>query len=118
MPIPQGGSYNITIYQGGVFSQSFQLLESDEVTPVPFPAGTIGYAEIRNKPGGDLLGSFTVVVTPATGTVVISLDSDQTTAILKNGVYDVFLVVPADPTNDQLFIQGTITLDKRVTIVA
>lgn len=114
MTIPQGGVYDITIYQGADYSQAFQLFQPDGVTPIPL-TGYTAKAQIRLRPGdtGLPIAEFTATVTPATGIVTLSLTEVQTAALVKEAVYDVFLT----GADSVLFLQGTVTIDKRVTIV-
>lgn len=114
MPIPQGGVYDITIYQGADYSQVFQLFQPDGVSPYPL-TGYTAKAQIRNNAGdtGDPLAEFATEVDGPTGKVTLTLTEVQTAALTKNAAYDVFLIGP----EHVLFLQGAVTVDKRVTIV-
>lgn len=105
--------YNITVYQGADYSQAFQLLEPDGTTPISL-VGYTAVAQVRARPGatGPPLATFTCSVVGATGTVTLAL-TDVQTATLVNAVYDVFLVGP----DTALFLQGTVRVDPRVTVV-
>lgn len=92
MSIPEGGVYDIVVYQGRTFIEVLESRLEDEVTVVPL-TGWVGKAQIRTKPGGgDLLADFTVEVDGLGGTVTISLTAEQTQAMTRGGFWDLKLV--------------------------
>jgi hypothetical protein len=114
MTIPQGGVYDITIYQGADYSETFQLTESDDITPIPL-TGFAAKAQVRAKAGaaGAPLAEFATAVDEAEGKVTLALNAAATTALTAPAFYDVFLTGP----ETLLFLQGRVTVDKRVTVV-
>lgn len=115
MAIPQGGRYDLRVYQGATFTAEFQIVESDEVTPVPLTGYTAkGQVRLSEASGDALVIDFTTSVTAATGTVKLTLTAAQTATMSGDGFYDVFLT---SATDTLLFLQGAVTVDKRVTVV-
>lgn len=121
MTIPQGAKFDITIFQGGNYARTFAWRLADATTPIPLN-GYSGAAQVRTRPGGDLLAEFTVVVhqtvdleDPDCGTVDISLSPDDTAAIPSTGAWDLAL------TNGDAavvyLLQGKAILDRRVTVL-
>jgi hypothetical protein len=109
---------DLEIHQGGVFSATFLRTLSDGVTPDPFATGTTGVAQAReNGPGGTLLATFTVVVSPPDATVVLSLTSTQTAALEVGGAYDIFLLHAGNPAANEFFQGGKVRLLRSVTVI-
>lgn len=67
--------YDITVYSGDSFSQPFQFLQSDGVTPVDLTGGAI-LAQIRDE-YDVLITTFSVAQTLNQGRVTISLNATQ-----------------------------------------
>lgn len=113
MPIPQGGTYDLSVYQGARFTVSFQLLEADGVTPMNL-TGYTAVAQIRESPGAEaVMATFQTTVDGPTGTVSLTLPSATTGALKGPGEYDVFLTDAGGEA--YLFVQGRVNLDRRVT---
>ncbi len=114
-PIPQGGKYDLRIYQGATFAIEFQIVESDEVTPVPLTGYTAkGQVRSAEDSGQPLVLDFTTEVVAATGIVRLRLEAAETALLTADGFYDVFLT---SATDTLLFLQGSVTVDRRVTVV-
>lgn len=118
--IPQGGDYDITLFQGGSFSRTFTLKKKVDgvLELLPIPGYTTGKAQVRAAAGDpDALVEFDVVVVVVDSTVTMSLVADDTEELdFKNAVYDLALI----NTNgiDVLYlVEGNVRLNKRVTVV-
>lgn len=115
--IPQGGVFDIEIFQGGSFTRTFALREADQSTILPLTGYTTGQAEMRDKPGGDIVASFAVAVAPAAGEVTITMSPVVTAPIEKSGFYDVALI--HENGVDVLYlVEGAVSVNKRVTEVS
>lgn len=117
MSIPQGGAYDITIFQGGNFTRTFALKESDGTTVRPLTGYSAGQAQMRDRPGGELLADFTVDIDEPAGEVTIALTAADTALLVQSGVYDIALLNDNNIDVILPFVQGRATLDRRVTVV-
>lgn len=113
----QGARIDISVPQGGTFSQTFQYLEDDAATPVPIDSYTSGRCQIRKHPGGDLLGEMTLEVNTDTSEVTISMSAAETAALPAGGFYDIALIHEDNETVLLPFVQGRVILDRRVTVI-
>lgn len=102
------GRLDITIYPGATYRRTLRLPGVDLT-------GATGSGEIRTKAGGQLLASFTVVITPGAeeSTIELSIPAATTAAMTQSGVYD-FFVEYADTTVDKLLV-GCADLDPSIT---
>lgn len=115
--IPVGLVYDVTLYQGRTFEQEFLVREADESTPVPL-TGYVGYAEMKNRPGGTVIMLFEVTVNQAAGSVMMRAGAEATDAVLKSGTYDLALIRTDGATPLVIpFVEGKVTLNKQVTDV-
>lgn len=112
MSVPQGGRYNLTLYQGATFTQVFAAREADETTVVPL-TGYTARAQMRSQAGGALLLEFTAEVDEADGTVTLSATDEETAAVARSGVYDVELVQAGEVIR---FLSGSVRLVREVTV--
>lgn len=114
--IPQGGEFDIEIFQGGSYQRTFALREADQVTIKPLIGYTTGKAQLRDKPGGAVVAEFAVSVNVAAGEVTISIAPEVTVMIDKSGFYDVALI-NENGVDIVYLVEGKATLNKRVTEV-
>lgn len=111
MAIDEGDSYDLTVTKGRVFRERFYSREDDEETVLPFPPGSTASAEIRNRPGGDLLTAFACVLDEDEAFIEISLTAAQTRALPHNAVYDVKVM----PGETKFVGVGKVTVEQAVT---
>ena len=109
--LTQPAKLDLTIVSGDSFSREIIIEESDG-TPIDLAAYT-GYAEIRTRPGGDLLATFTVVIDAPLGKVTISLTTTQTAALPGKGVWD--LELNGGATNTHTIVTGVVCVLPDVT---
>lgn len=119
-PVAQGGRFDIDVFQGGTFTQTFTCYEADGVTPRPLTGYTTGKAEVRSEPGGDLYAEMAVTVvvgnsTDTPGAVTISMTPAVTVTIPRSGHYDI-LLIHTNGVDRIYFMQGRVALDRRVTV--
>lgn len=112
MSVPQGGRYDLSLLQGSSFSKVFAARESDGTTVVPL-TGYAGRAQMRTRPGGDLLLEFTVAVDADDGTVTLSATDEETAEVARSGVYDIELEQAGEVIR---FVSGNVTLSREVTV--
>jgi hypothetical protein len=111
-------TYNIVIYQGATFSQSFIWKDSNQ-TPINLTGYTARmmvrttvsaaapFITLTTENGGIALGG-------SAGTVALSMSAAATAAITELfGVYDLELVAPGGAVTR--FLQGIVTLSREVT---
>lgn len=115
--IDEAGKLNLVIAQGGTFSVTLEYFEDDEETPRPLGGFSSGKAQIRDRVGGELLGEITVDVDVDAGTVTLSMTAEETAALPRSGVYDVALVHDDGVTVNLPFVEGSVILDERVTVI-
>lgn len=110
--INEGEDCDITVFQNAAFIEVFYSRDEDEVTVIPFPAGTTGRSQGRTS--GKLQVTFTVTVDEVAGTVTLSATPEQTDAITEGGRYDIFLDYPGIdlPT---MFVRGKMIFKTKVT---
>jgi hypothetical protein len=120
MPIPVGGNHDeMIIYQGAGFREEFEVFEDDETTPIPFPVGTTGIAQLRTSERSEstLLADFTVDIDD--NKLIISLTAEETRFNIPETLhvkahYDIFVTEPdQEPI---MFVQGEISIDPNVTV--
>lgn len=94
------------------FSRTYSYRQDDETTVIPLTGATAA-AEMRKKPGGSLVESFTVVIDEPNGDITLSLTSEETAAI-PFGRYEYDIVVTLDG-DTFIMIEGTLVVDGTVT---
>lgn len=102
---------DLMLYAGDSFARTFTLKDSNGVA-IDL-TGLTGRAQVRDRPGGKLLASFTVVVTPLTGTIEVSLTATQTRALTNGGVWD--LELDGGDTNTHTIVAGKVKICPDVT---
>jgi hypothetical protein len=106
--------HNIEIMQGSLFPLTIIVTDDDDVV-IPL-TGYVVFCEIRDRPGGSLIASPTISVTPASGQIYISLTPAQTKEIgAERGVYDVLIVDQDDQTNVRPVLMGEVKIWPQVT---
>ena len=105
------GKYNLTIYRGDTFAQTFRFLVDGE--PEDF-AGTTFAAQVREYPNAPTASDFTVAISdPPDGTITLEMASAITTELPhRGGSWDL------SSTNDgvvQTRLYGSVTLQEDVT---
>jgi hypothetical protein len=106
------GTLNLRIVCGDSFTKTITVQESDG-TAIDL-TGITGRAEIRDRYGGSLLETFTVVIaTPTNGQVAFSLTATQTRT-LADGVWDIEL--DGGISNRHTILQGTVSVLPDVTV--
>lgn len=113
MSVLLGGEYEITIRQGESFSETFSQREEDEVTVIPFPAGTTAKSEMRSS--GILKIEFVCFVDEEAGDITISASADDTAGLDSGGRFDIFTIPPNG--ENEMFIRGKVKFVPRVTVV-
>ena len=111
-------SYNLVIYQGATFDQTFIWKD-----PSNNPINLAGYtARMMVRTAIDAATPFITLTTEnggitlggSAGTVVLTMTAVQTAAITETiGVYDLELVATGGVVTR--FLQGTVTISKEVT---
>ena len=108
--------HNVEIYCGSLFPLSLTLTDDNDV--VVNLTGYAAYCEIRDRPGGNLLATPTVQVTPGSGQVYIFLTPAQTKAFgAARASIDVVLIEIADPTNVRPILRGDVSVFPQITII-
>lgn len=102
MPVNTAQRENIVLYEGAAFTQTYQWVEDDEVTPISL-AGYTALMHVRNKISddsplitlteSDADGGIIISATPEDGCYTISITATDTTGICPRhkvvvGVYD------------------------------
>lgn len=115
--------YNIEICQGAIYSQEFQILEDDGVTPVNLTGDYIAM-EIRQT--ADAVSSLASASTSvggitindaANGKFTVTLLPSDTSAITTSGVYDIERSPGGDTNATVRVVQGRAVLSKEVTLI-
>lgn len=102
--------YSLLLYQGDSFGFEFQV--ADE-TGVPLDLGAAQLVgDIRDQPGGDLAGAWTVTATADPTVVWVALDSATSDALPARAVWDLRAAGPAWRIT---LLAGTIALTPSVT---
>lgn len=115
MSVPEGGTYDLTIYQGAPFTQTFSLREDDEETIITLN-GYTAEAQLRPRPGSEtLLATFGCSVDGPNGDVTIELDQDAVDSLTTSGEYDIFLDNGL-AGGRTMFLEGKATVNPAVTI--
>jgi hypothetical protein len=103
------GKYALLIYRGDSYKWQFKLW-SDTAKTVPLDlTGVTVKAEIRDKPGGNVLGALTCVVT-LPNIIDASLAAAET-ATLTSGVWDLQLTYTGGNVSTVLTGLVTVTMD-------
>ena len=105
------GKYNLTIYRGDTFAQTFRFL--DDGVAEDF-TGTTFLAQVREFPNAPTASNFTVTISdPPDGTITLTMADTVTTALPhRGGSWDL------SGTKDgvvQTRMYGSITLQEDVT---
>ena len=116
--------YNIELCQGAIYSQQFQILEDDGVTPVVITGDYIAM-QIRAVAGDptDMAtattanGAIVINGGGTTGLFTVTLLPNETSAITSNGVYDIERSPGGDTNATVRVVQGRAVLSKEVTLV-
>lgn len=111
MAIPQGGTYDLTIYQGATFRQVFQLREADQTTPIDL-TGYTARAQVRTKAGGVLLLTFTCSHDNAAGNITVSATPAVTATLTSGGVWALEI---ANGTDTYVLIEGVVERKPEIT---
>lgn len=118
MAIPVGGSHDIVVYEGAGFREEFEVYEDDETTPINFPSGSTGKAQMRTseKTTASLLADFTVEIIDNKIVIVLSSEefySNISSISTKSAYYDIFITEPdQEPV---LFMEGKVKINRAVT---
>jgi len=108
--------YNVEIYRGSLFPLTITLTDDNDVAVSL--TGYAVYCEIRTQPGGELLATPSVVITPASGLIYICLTPAQTKEFgAAKGVIDVLLVEIADLTNVRPILRGDVAVFPQITAI-
>lgn len=113
--------YDMLLEQGASFSVSFEWRENDGSDPPAGPlvdtSGYVPHMQIKTKPGGTVLATFTEGsgLSVADGVITLALGADVTGALTRGGQYDLELRNAADPTDVVRLVQGTVRLSRAVT---
>ena len=111
--LSEPATLNLKFVAGDSFSRTIRLLESDS-TPIDL-TGLTGRAQIRDRPKGKLLGTFTVTIpTPTNGEVTFALTATETRALPGSGVWD--LELDGGDTNTHTIVSGTVKVMPDVTV--
>lgn len=105
------GKYNLTLYRGDSFSRGFRLwADKAKTLPVDLDGATVA-AEIRNKPGGEVMISMDcTIVLP--NEVWVSLTPDMWIGVpAGNGAWDLEVIFANDEIHTPLAGKVTITVD-------
>lgn len=102
---------DLKIVTGDSFSRTLRFLSDG--APVDL-TGYTGRAQVRDRPAGKLLATFTVTIpTPTNGEVIIALDTTATRG-LAAGVWD--LELDAGPTATHTVVQGAVKVLADITV--
>jgi hypothetical protein len=105
---------NVEIYCGSLFPLTITLTDDNDV-PIDL-TGFAVYCEIRTQPGGELLATPTVVITPASGQIYIYLTPAQTKTFgAGRAMIDVVMVEIADLTNVRPLLRGDVKVWQQLT---
>lgn len=104
---------NIVIEKGTYFEATFNLFDSDQSASV-LSGLTTTYATIRKYPEDPDGVNFSPNITASTGTIILSLTSDQTSN-LKSGrnYFDVILTINGKKTK---VIKGTAIVEESTSV--
>lgn len=109
--------YDLAIEQGATFSVRFEWRENNASGPLVDTTGFVPHMQIKTRPGGDVLATFTPAsgLTAVAGVIVLRIGADVTAALPRDGVYDIELHHTADPTEVIRLVAGRVLLSKEVT---
>jgi len=106
------GTYNITLQRRADYSVVLQFKDSTD-TPINLTGWTVA-SQIWNQPRTTKVVDFTVAYTNrSTGTITLSLTSEQTVLIDSTYYYDVLLTNPSGVK--EYYLEGTVTGDQGYT---
>ncbi len=112
--ITHPGEYDLLIYEGDSFRLEVLVREKKGGPPVDL-TGLVALSQIRNRPGGKLIVSFTTEIpNPVDGIVVISLTADQTRVLPSKAVWD--LELDGGISNRHTILAGKVTVCPDVTL--
>lgn len=107
---------NVEIYLGSLWPLTMTLTDDNDV-PVSLVGFTV-FCEIRTQPGGTLLATPHVVITPAGGQIYYFLLPTETKMFgAKSGYIDALLVEIADPTNVRPLLIGDVSTFPQNTVI-
>lgn len=114
---------DLTIEQGTRFNVLLELLEDDEVTPIDI-TGYGARMDIRpelDSPDSEIILTLNtdnglLIVNGPAGTVTMDVPASVTTGLtFECAVYDLELVLLADPDQTERLVQGDVALSLEVT---
>lgn len=109
------GPHDLHIYQGDDFSKFFRYKAGGVYVNL---TGWTGHAQMRDAPGGALLGTFTVVIADqgvALGGFFVEMDDAQTAALVPTtiAVWDLELVNPAG--FKRTYLKGAVEVEEDIS---
>lgn len=110
MSIPQGGAYDLTIYQNASFSQVFSLRESDQTTAIDLT----GYdARAQVRAGGALLATLTCDTgDPTDGDITVTATPAVTAGLRRSGFWSLEI---DNGTNVYVLLEGQAVVHREIT---
>lgn len=120
----------LEIAQRATFTMSVTWTDT-ATPPAPIPlAGYYAHMQIRSKAGAageplvDVTSAATGDATPdiilepdnAVGVLKVRIPATKTAMLVKNCVYDLFLIKSGDPTEAVRLIHGPVTVERAVTV--
>jgi hypothetical protein len=110
-------TYDLTIEQGATLTVTFEWRADDEEGALIDTDNYEPRMQIRDAPGGTVLGSFSPAngLTADAGVVTLHVGADATAGIQRSGVYDIELHNQTDSADVVRLVQGTVTLNQEVT---
>ena len=108
------GTLALTMYRGDSYSWQFVLWQDANKTQPVDLTGVTAKSEIRDKPGGALLETFTPLIT-LPNTITLSLDATKSSQMpVSGGVWDLQLTYLSGGTVSTV-VGGTIAVTPDVT---
>tara|TARA_Y100000992_G_scaffold302647_1_gene277933 strand:+ start:9229 stop:9570 length:342 start_codon:yes stop_codon:yes gene_type:complete len=105
---------NLVIASGTTFSQTFNLVESDDSGPLDLEGFTVE-AQFRKHAGSSTKNDFTTTVSNAAqGQIILSLAPDKTST-LKPGRYVYDIVITNAASEKTRVVEGSVLLREGVT---
>lgn len=100
------------IKQGANWSLTFKVKDANN-SPIDL-TGYTGTCQFRERPGSQSLATVTVTITPATGTVVLSLTAAQTATLPTVGVVGDLFITNGSTVTECLWA-GSVRVKAKVT---
>lgn len=115
------GIYNITCEQGSTFTRTFTIYEPDGETPYDLTGFSSRMKIRRDYDSNEILFSGTVangvlLIDALLGKITIDLTAPQTSAMTRDGVYDLEIFDPEDLDIVYKVVRGRFTLIREATI--